>query len=148
MEYASSTTINATPEQIWEILTDAAGMSQWDSGVVEVEGTIAPGNKIKVTSEANPGRAFAVTVTEFEPGKRMVWKGGMPLGLFTGERTYSLTPGAAGTEFSMREEYSGPLAGMMFKQIPDLKPSFDQFAAGLKAQAEGASGGAVSSEDM
>lgn len=48
----------------------------------------------------------------------------------------------------MREEYTGILAGMMFKQIPDLKPSFNQFAAGLKAQAEGASGGGVSSEDI
>lgn len=141
MEYESSASINATPEQIWEIITDAPGLSQWDSGVERVEGTIAPGNKIKVFSEANPGRGFSVTVTEFEPGRRMVWKGGMPLGLFTGVRTYSLAPGSGGTEFNMREVYSGPLAGMMSSQIPDLQPSFDKFAAGLKAKAEGQGAG-------
>ncbi len=36
----------------------------------------------------------------------------------------------------MREEYSGPLAGMMFRSIPDLDPSFRKFVDGLKARAE------------
>jgi hypothetical protein len=36
----------------------------------------------------------------------------------------------------MREEYTGPLAGMIFKSIPDLGPSFRQFAEGLKQTAE------------
>ena len=141
MEYESSATIDATPEEIWAILTNAAELSQWDSGVERVEGTIAAGNKIKVFSEANSGRGFAVTVTEFEPGSRMVWRGGMPLGLFTGVRTYTLTPGSGGTEFHMREEYSGPMLGMISRSMPDLQPSFDQFAAGLKAKAEGSATG-------
>ena len=36
----------------------------------------------------------------------------------------------------MREEYSGPLAGLMSRSIPDLQPSFDTFVNGLKARAE------------
>ncbi|GMQ85056.1 MAG: hypothetical protein BMS9Abin07_0621 [Acidimicrobiia bacterium] len=136
--YEASATISATPNQIWEVLTDAPGLSQWDSGVERIEGTIAPGEKIKVYSEANPGRAFGVKVVEFDPGRRMVWKGGMPLGLFTGERTYTLSASDAGTEFHMREEYTGPMLGMIWKSMPDLQPSFDQFAAGLKAKAEAA----------
>lgn len=36
----------------------------------------------------------------------------------------------------MREEYTGPLAPMIFRSIPDLNPSFQQFAAGLKQKAE------------
>jgi hypothetical protein len=39
----------------------------------------------------------------------------------------------------MREEYSGPLVPMMARSIPDLGPSFDQFATGLKRRAERAS---------
>jgi hypothetical protein len=31
---------------------------------------------------------------------------------------------------------TGPLAGMIFKEIPDLTPSFRQFAQGLKHRAE------------
>ena len=40
------------------------------------------------------------------------------------------------TRFKMREEYSGPLLGMIWKSIPDLGPSFEEFAAGLKSGAE------------
>ena len=58
-----------------------------------VNGRIAPGEKITVRSRANPGRAFPVKVTEFDPGRRMTWSGGMPLGLFKGVRTFTLAPG-------------------------------------------------------
>jgi hypothetical protein len=37
---------------------------------------------------------------------------------------------------AVAEQYTGPLAGMIFKSIPDLSPSFTQFAAGLRKQAE------------
>lgn len=135
--YESTSTIEASPETIWAILTDAPGYSDWESGVVRVEGRIEPGNRIKVVSEANPGRSFPVTVTEFTPGKKMVWSGGMPLGLFKGIRTFTLTPqGGAATRFTMREEYTGPLLPLIWKSMPDLGPSFQKFASGLKNKAE------------
>jgi len=133
----SSASIKATPEAIWSVLVDGPGYSDWDSGVVRVEGEIAPGERIKVVSEANPGRAFPVRVTEFAPGERMIWSGGMPLGLFRGIRTFALSPGADGTTgFEMREEYAGPLLPLIWRSMPDLGPSFEQFARGLKARAE------------
>jgi hypothetical protein len=70
----------------------------------------------------------------------MVWSGGMPLGLFRGVRTYSLTPGADGTtRFHVREEYTGPMLPLIWRSMPDLQPSFDEFAAGLKRRAEAGS---------
>jgi len=135
--YESTALIQAPPETIWSVLTDAPGYADWDSGVVRVEGTIAPQEKIKVVSEANPKRAFPVKVTEFAPGERMVWSGGMPLGLFKGVRTFRLQPEDGGaTRFTMREEYSGPMLPMIWRSMPDLGPSFEQFASGLKARAE------------
>ena len=136
--YDASATIAAPPETIWSILTDTPAYAQWESGVRTVEGRIAPGEKIKVVSEANPGRAFPVKVTSFEPGRSMVWSGGMPLGLFTGVRTFTLTPENGATRFEMREEYTGPLLPMIWRSMPDLGPSFEQFARGLKARAEAA----------
>jgi uncharacterized protein YndB with AHSA1/START domain len=82
MEYEVSSDIRASAETIWEIITDAAVHSSWDSGVERIEGRIAPGERIKVFSELSPGRGFPVKVTEFEPARRMTWTGGMPLGLF------------------------------------------------------------------
>jgi hypothetical protein len=119
------------------ILTDAPGYQVWDSGIDRVEGRIAPGNKLKVVSKANPGRAFPVKVTELTPGQRMTWSGGMPLGLFKGVRTFTLVPGSDGTtRFTMREEYTGPLLPLIWRSMPDLGPSFRQFANGLKERAE------------
>ena len=135
--YAATSTINASPDAIWAVLTDAPNYTAWDSGVDRVEGTIAPGEKIKVFSKVSPGRAFPVTVTEFTPGQKMVWTGGMPLGLFKGVRSFTLSPEGNGvTRFSMREEYTGPLAPLVWRSIPDLGPSFEQFANGLKSKAE------------
>jgi hypothetical protein len=135
--YEASATIKASPEAIWDVLTDAAGYQTWDSGVERVEGRIAPGERIKVVSKANPGRAFPVKVTEFRPGQRMTWSGGMPLGLFKGVRTFTLSPGDDGTtRFAMREEYTGPMLPLIWRSMPDLGPSFAQFAEGLKRRAE------------
>ncbi len=134
--HESSALIEARPEAVWTVLTDAPAYSDWDSGVVRVEGSIAPQEKIKVVSEANPKRAFPVKVTEFAPAERMVWSGGMPLGLFRGVRTFTLTPEGAATRFAMREEYSGPMLPLIWRSMPDLQPSFEQFARGLKARAE------------
>ena len=50
---------------------------------------------------------------------------------------FTLSPQANGTtKFNMREEYTGPLLPMMWRSMPDLGPSFTQFANGLKQQAE------------
>jgi uncharacterized protein YndB with AHSA1/START domain len=134
--YEVSTTIDAPPEAVWNVLVDGAGWPSWNSGVTAVEGRIARGERITVRSEASPGRAFPVTVTELEPPGRMVFSGGMPLGLFRGVRTYTVSPVANGSTFTMREEYTGPLLGLIWRSMPDLQPSFATFAAGLKRRVE------------
>jgi hypothetical protein len=67
----------------------------------------------------------------------MVWADGMPLGLFKGVRTFTLTPQVDGpTGFSMKEVFSGLLGPMISKSIPDMTDSFEQFADALKRTAE------------
>jgi hypothetical protein len=135
--YESEATIAAGPDVVWSVLTDGAGYPSWDSGVERVVGTIATGERIKVFSEVSPGRAFPVKVALSPDDRVMTWSGGLPLGLFQGVRTFTLTPdGSGGTHFRMREEYTGPLLRPMWKTMPDLGPSFVKFAAGLKQQAE------------
>ena len=138
--FAARTTIHATPDTIWRILTDADGYPSWNTTVTRVEGRIALDEKVTLHVKVAPGRAFPVKVVAFDAPKRMVWHGGMPLGLFMGERIYELramgTMGASGVEFTMREDYTGLLAPLITKSIPDLQPAFDEFAACLKARAE------------
>lgn len=136
--FSVKTSIRATPERVWDLLTDAAGYPRWNNTVEKIEGNIGQNARIKVHAKISPGRTFPVMVTAFEPWKRMVWTGGMPFGLFKGERVFLLTPGPGGdVEFSMREEYTGLMAGLIGKSIPDLQPAFDEFASDLKRAAEG-----------
>ncbi len=135
--FSTKTTIQAAPERVWALLTDAPAFPRWNPTVERIEGTIAAGEKITVHTTFSKGRAFPVKVAEFEPGKRMVWSGGMPLGLFKGVRTYTLSPvGGGSVEFSMEEVFSGLLSPLIERTIPDMQPYFEQFAAGLKQAAE------------
>jgi hypothetical protein len=137
LTYAATTTIAASPDAIWAILTDASRYSTWDSGIEQVEGTIAPGEKVTLHTEVQPGRAYPVKVGDVDPGRRMTWTGGMPLGLFKGVRSFTLSPEENGsTRFHMREDFSGPLLPLIGRSMPDLGPSFERFANGLKAEAE------------
>lgn len=120
-----------------EALSDGATWSNWDSGVEAVEGKIEMGGSLKIRSQAAPGRAFPVKVTCFEPPAQLRFSGGMPLGLFRGTRTYEVSPTANGhVTFRMREEYTGPLLPLIWGSMPDLAPSFQQFAEGLKQRVE------------
>ncbi len=135
--FSAKSRILATPERIWSLLTDAPGYTRWNNTVVSVEGKIAQGESVTVRQKLKSKRAFPVTVAEFVPSRRMVWSGGLPLGLFKGERTFTLAPGANGeVEFSMREEFTGLMAPLIGLSIPDLQPSFDEFASDLKRAAE------------
>jgi hypothetical protein len=135
--YEATAIIQAPPEAIWAIITDAPGLARWDSGIERIEGRIAPGEKITIYSKVNPSRGFPTTVTDFLPARSMRWSGGMPLGLFKGVRTFTLAQQDAHiTRFTMREEYTGLMLPMIWKSMPDLQPSFDQFANGLKKEAE------------
>ena len=136
-EYSATTTINASPETIWAILTNAASYPEWDPNAERIEGRIGPGEKITAFTKLSPGRAFPVKITEFVPGQKMTWTGGMPLGLFKGERTFTLVPrGNGAVEFTVREIFSGLLLPLIGRSLPDMTSPFQQFVTGLKNRAE------------
>jgi len=135
--FSATTNIKASPETIWRILTDAPNYPTWDPGVIRIEGTIAPGQKVTAYTKLNPNRAFPAKVTEFIPRPKMTWTGGMPLGLIKGVRTFTLTPkGGESVDFTLREDYGGLLLPLFAGTIPDLNKSFQDFVVGLKAHAE------------
>lgn len=135
-EFKVERSIGASPGRVWKILTDARALGSGAFGIKRLEGEIVKGGKLKLWSSASPGRAFPLTVVEMDQNRSMVWKGGMPLGLFTGTRTFTLTPSGAGTRFQIREVYEGPMTEFIWKSMPDLNPSFEQFARALASSAE------------
>ena len=136
--FSTKIMINASANTVWNLLTDAPNWHTWNTTIDKIEGKIADGERVTVHAKISPGRAFPVKVAEFVPPERMVWKGGMPLGLFTGRRVFSITPLDNGNvEFAMEETFSGLMSPLISKSIPDLNPAFIEFAECLKKAAEG-----------
>lgn len=134
--YEAKRFIAAPAARVWTALTDANALVAEDTGISRIDGRIALNEKIKLWTDISP-RVFSLKIVEFEPDRRMVWKGGMPLGLFTGVRQFNLSPSSSGTEFHLREEFSGPMLPLIWKSMPDLQPSFDAFANWLQSSCQG-----------
>lgn len=134
--FEAHTDIAATTERVWERLLDVTAWPTWDTSLERVEGRLVPGGRltIHVTGTSRP---FRLRVTDLDPGRRIVLRGGMPLGLFSGTRRYRLERATEGrTAVAMEETYAGPLAPLITRSIPDLQPSFEAFVAGLRRDAE------------
>jgi hypothetical protein len=134
--FEATAAVAAPPSSVWNTLLDTARWPSWDPGLASVTGQLAPDGRLEIRVRAT-SRPFRLKVASWQPQQEIVLTGGMPLGLFTGTRAYRLTPDGAGTSVTVRETYSGPLAGLIGRSVPDLQPSFDAFVAGLRADAEG-----------
>ena len=135
--FEAVTRIDASPAEVWAALVDVARWRDWNSGVDRVEGRVALGEPLTIYATMIRNRPFAVTVTELRPQEAMRWRGGLPLGLAVIERTYALdAQDDGGTVLSVREDHTGPLAGLLGRTTPDLNPSFRQFCAGTTALTE------------
>ena len=136
MSYTVTTNINATPEKVWSLLTNAGTLPQWNTTVNSIDGTIAEGEKIALVAAIAPERTFKLNIRNVEPNKQMKWKdGAMPM--FRGVRTYTLTAKPDGTtDFTMTEKFKGLMFPMIKGVLPDFTQSFEDYARDLKLEAE------------
>ena len=136
MDCAIQTQIQASPETIWKLLTDARGFPRWNSTVSSLEGEIAAGNQLMLKVPSAPGRVFKPVVSKLDPQRSMVWSDGFAP-MFKGVRTFELKPNDDGsTQFSMKEQFSGLMLPMIKGSLPDFAPVFERYAADLKRAAE------------
>ena len=125
--YSVTVDVAAAPEALWKLLTTSENFPKWNSTVSKIEGRIALGEKLKVFIPAVPGRAFEVSVTKFEANQQMVWSDQ------AGARTFKLTPAENGrTTFTMSEKLFAQVA----VNVPDMRPTFIQYAKDLKRAGE------------
>ena len=66
--------IDAPPQEVWRALTDTAELLAWFQ--VTIEGTIAPGAEVWMTSvlPSHAGQRFRVVIGEMTAPHRLVWK--------------------------------------------------------------------------
>lgn len=136
-QFSASTSIEASAYTVWQILTNGSEYTEWDANMISLTGTIAQGEKLTIYTKLAPKRAFNVTVSTFEPARKMIWQSGMPLGLFSGVRTFLLVETSEyQTKFTLTEEFSGLLLPVFGGSIPDMNPIFAEFCEALKNRAE------------
>ncbi len=136
-EYETQTSIDAKPQHVWGILTNAAGYKNWNPEIIAIDGKIARNEKITAHVRLGSGaiRKVGLKITEFQDGVRMKWVGGLPLGLFIGTRTFTVGQSGDGTIFRMHLSMKGPLAPMILNSVGDRQPEVDSFTNALKIAA-------------
>jgi uncharacterized protein YndB with AHSA1/START domain len=122
--------IQAEPEIVWSLLTNAQDFSRWNSTIVSLSGEINEGNKIELVSSLDSSRTFKLKVIEVIPNQKLVW------GDALGKRVYSLTRQGEATIFTMTEKIGGPMFPLFAGKIPSFDASFEQFTSDLKQEAE------------
>lgn len=139
--------IDATPEAVWNVLTDLDHYSDWNPFIVEASGDVAVGNKLTNRMQAPGGKAMTIkpAVTAVEPAQTFEWLGHLGVrGVFDGRHRFELqaTP-AGGTRVMHNEEFQGVLVRFMRKTLDNqTKSGFEVMNVALKNRAEAEAGAA------
>ncbi len=139
-EIVAALEIDATPERVWEVLTDFAAYRQWNSLFWPEPGEVRPGARIRVRLRLAGGlrSSFVAEVTDCQPGRCFDWRGRLAGGLLEGRHSFtieSLAPGRV--RFVQREVFSGPLAPLhMLLMGGWLRRAYARVNEELRARAE------------
>jgi hypothetical protein len=132
--------INASPEQVWEVLTDTGSYKDWAAFMVDLKGKIADGNTITASFQLNPQKPKLNTIDHkihVTEGEAFFWAEKGPMGICDNHH-FRVEPAEDGTtRFVQHDEImkgmTWALGGMLSKMY--LK-GYQAFNASLKAEAE------------
>ena len=136
--------IEATPERVWEILTDFPAYPAWNPFIPHISGPGTVGSRLDVQLQPSGGRGMRLRpeVLAAAPPQELRWVGhtGVP-GLFDGEHRFRIEPLAADrVRFVQEERFSGVLAPLVLRFIEhSTRQGFESMNLALKARAEQAS---------
>jgi hypothetical protein len=142
-EISTEILIQATPEKVWEAMTENENWGLWNPFVTRVRGRLVRDQTLHNTLEI-PGQkpmTFTPRVLIAAPAKELRWRGSLFIpGLFDGEHYFIFEPlGVNGTRFTHGERFSGLLVFMLnFKKT---EAAFHALNLGLKKKVEGAGHG-------
>lgn len=121
MKASASAHVSATPEQVWALLADHEGMSGWGRGItvsIDRQGAEPNGvGTVRRVTAPGPAPDLVEEITEFEPGRRLGYKGveGIPLKNYRG--TVSLAPEGSGTRITWTLQADNKLPGLALKPV-------------------------------
>ncbi|MGX9885514.1 SRPBCC family protein [Streptomyces sp. NPDC002276] len=145
-EISTSVHIGASPELVWDVLTDFARYPEWNPYIRALSGEVYVGATLAVRTQPAKGRPvnFKARVTTVTEGVELRWAGGLPVpGLFGGDHGFTLQPYDGGTRVVQDERFSGLLIPVMSGVISRTLENFERMNQPLKAWAEAKSAAEV-----
>ena len=133
--------IDATPAEVWAVLTDLDGYAEWNPFVVSSAGKAAVGERLVNRIEPPGGKSmtFKPTVTEVVEHQTFEWLGRFIIpGIFDGRHRFELAPTeSGGTRLTHTEQFSGILVRFMRSSLDtQTLAGFKAMNAALKARSE------------
>ena len=109
-EIQTEALLPATPNQVWQVLTDGPKYSEWNPFITNVDGQFIPGQRVANTMRPTPDKemVFKPKVLVATPSEELRWLGraGVP-GIFDGEHYFLLEPIDNQTRLVHGEKFSG-----------------------------------------
>jgi hypothetical protein len=113
--------IGASPEVVWQVLTNFTEYPQWNPFVVQISGELVVGKKLKATIQPQGSKAmtFTPTVCLADAGRGFRWMGQLwKPGIMDGEHSFVLEPAGPGrTRFVHSERFNGVLVPLILAII-------------------------------
>ncbi|WP_290797975.1 SRPBCC domain-containing protein [Flavihumibacter sp. UBA7668] len=132
--------LNGTKEKVWKVLTDFASYPEWNPFIVQIEGHVTEGTRLKNTL-LNGGKKyqFNPVLLTVERGESFSWLGSLFFkGLFDGLHSFKLEDAGNGqVKLIHSERFSGLLSGYILKKIGnDTRNNFVKMNQALKERVE------------
>ena len=140
-EISTQILIQASPAQVWNVLTDFANYPTWNPFIRSLQGEMKVGNTITVTIQP-PNRStsiFKPTLLAYQKDKELRWLGSLPIpGLFKGEHIFQLQDqGNGSTLLVHKERFRGLLVPLLKNMLEgDTKKGFELMNEKVKERAE------------
>jgi len=133
--------IDASAENVWEVLMDFKSYPDWNPFVRKIEGEAALGERLQITMklEGRKPMVFKPRVKAFHPRQEFRWLGHLILpGVFDGEHAFVLESMAENRiRFIQKEGFRGILASSILKGIhAKTQAGFEAMNQALKERAE------------
>lgn len=140
-ELVTKIDIAASPDRVWEVLTDFAAYGEWNPFLTDITGKPKKGAGLVVEMAGPTGKPviFRPTVLTVEPGKELRWRGSLFLPrLFDGEHVFLLEETDGGTHLVHCEGFRGILVPLLWKGLSgSIKAGFEAMNEALKKRVEG-----------
>ncbi len=134
--------ISAPVAEVWSILTNIDGWSEWSPIINRSSGKASLGSKLSITmmskDEGKDGPEYNPIITNFDGPNSFRWRAKMMAEfVFTNDKVFELEETSVGTRLIHKELFSGMMVPMFWssveKEVPSMLNSMNE---ALKAKAE------------